>query len=761
MSDRITAMTPQSDALLFWSLSGCEKLSEPFTFEVELLSEQPRLDEMALLSESITINIPLPQLTSQRYLNGKITGVNISSQELSGTRYTLYRLRMESDLWPLMHDRNQRVFQHKSVPEIIKKLLSENNVVVEDKLMGSYSPWEYCVQYQESSLNFISRLMELEGIYYYFEHQAGQHKLILLDDNANHKPFAGYETINYQATPSGGTTSEEGISQWSLHRGVTPGLYSLNDYDFRKPYAVLLQARQNPASPQPGNIDVYDWPGHYVEAGQGEQYSRIRQQLWQSSHQTLSGTATALGIASGHTFNLLKAPQADDNKEYLVISTHYELRENRYASGDDQQTHQTVKFMVIPADIQYRPPVVARWPRTYGPQTAKVVCPAGQSIWTDKYGRVKVQFHWDREAKGDDTSSCWVRVASTWAGQGFGGIQIPRVNDEVVVDFINGDPDRPIITGRVYNEANMPPWDLPANATQMGFYSRTKDGASSQANALRFEDKPGEEEVYIRGQKDMNTVVLNDRSTEVGNDHSESVGGQQTIEIQKDQTQSIHGNQAETIDGDQTQTTQGNQTETIGGDQSQTIHGSQTEAIDGNQDQTIHGSQTVNVDGDQTQTAHGSQTETIGGNQTLFIKQNQAETVLIGKAETIGAAKALTIGAAYQVSVAALMNTSVGLNQSSQIGVSKKLMVGKDYSQHINNNKTTVVAKNNIIKAGQHIKFQAGSSFTVVCGKSKLVMDKSGKITLNGQELTVTTTAKQTFKARGDIRLKGKKIHEN
>ncbi|WP_380184891.1 type VI secretion system Vgr family protein, partial [Kalamiella sp. sgz302252] len=405
--------------------------------------------------------------------NGKITRVGVGSRELNGTRYAVYSLTMEPDLWPMKRDRNLRIFQGQTAVQIIRTLLGEYGVAVEDKLIGSYRTWEYCVQYQESSFDFISRLMELEGIYYWFRHEQDRHVMVLADSEQQGRPFPNYEFIPYHPTPSGGSTSEEGISAWEMEESVTPGLYSTDDYDFRKPNAWMLQARQNPASPAPGEIDVYDWPGHYVDHSHGEFYARIRQQVWQVEHQQISATGTALGLAPGHTFGLLNAPLFSDNGEYLTVSAEYDFEENGYASGGDGTTRHSIAIQVLPSSVTFRATPKTPWPRTHGPQTAKVVGPAGKSIWTDKYGRVKVKFHWDRLAKGDDTSSCWVRVSSAWAGQGFGGVQIPRVNDEVVIDFINGDPDRPIITGRVYNEANMPPWSLPAAATQMGFLSRS------------------------------------------------------------------------------------------------------------------------------------------------------------------------------------------------------------------------------------------------------------------------------------------------
>ena len=285
---------------------------------------------------------------------------------------------------------------------------------------------------------------------------------------------------------------------------------------------------------------MYDWPGRFVETGHAEFYARIRQERWQVEHQQIQATATAAGIAPGHTFTLTNAPFFSDNGEYLVTAAGYHFEENRYASGEGETIHRT-DFTVIPASVSYRPPQSTAWPRTYGPQTAKVVGPQGESIWTDKYGRVKVKFHWDRLAKGDDTSSCWVRVSSAWAGQGYGGVQIPRVGDEVVVDFINGDPDRPIITGRVYNEASMPPWALPAAATQMGFMSRTKDGSVDNANALRFEDKAGAEQVWIQAERNMDTSVKNDET--------HSVGGARSHYVKKNELHRVEANQIQAVKG--------------------------------------------------------------------------------------------------------------------------------------------------------------------------------------------------------------------
>ena len=559
MSERITARLPL-EGLLFWKLEGREALSHAFELTVTLLGTDARIERHALLGQPLTLDIPTGRfLSGTRHLNGKITRMAVRSEELGGTRYAVYELTLEPDLWPMKRDRNSRIFQGQTAVQIIHRLLAEYGVQVEDRLTGSYREWEYCVQYQESSLAFISRLMELEGIYWWFRHEADRHVMVLADAPEAHEPWPGYEQIPYHVTGSGGVTSEEGVSQWSLEDRVTPGIYSIDDYDFRKPNAWLLQARQNPAAPQPGQTEVYEWPGRFVEHAQGEKYVRVRQEEWQAAHRQTRGRGTALGLAPGYTFALLNAPHADDNGRYLTLETTYHLEENRYASGEGETVHD-IRFRVLPAEVVYRAPAETPWPKTHGPQTARVTGPQGESIYTDRYGRIKVKFHWDRLAKGDETSSCWVRVSSAWAGQGYGGVQIPRVNDEVVVDFINGDPDRPIVTGRVYNAASMPPWALPAAATQMGFMSRSKDGTPDNANVLRFEDRAGEEQVWIQAERNMDTNIKNDET--------HVVGGNQTVNIAKDHTSKV--------DGSYSQMTKATRSELVGGDYELSTEGTLT-----------------------------------------------------------------------------------------------------------------------------------------------------------------------------------------
>ena len=631
MSNRITVQLPV-EGLLFWKLSGHEAMSEMFELSLTLLGSDARLDRSKLLGQPVTVTIPTQNALSSRYFNGKITRVAVSAVELSGIRYAAYQLIVEPDLWPMKRDRNLRIFQGQTVPQIINTLLSEYQVNVEDKLNGSYRVWDYCVQYQESSFAFISRLMELEGIAYHFRHEAGKHTMVLTDSATQHQPVSGYETIPYHQTASGGITTEEGIGQWALEDSVTPGIYSLDDYDFRKPNAWLFQARQNPASPSPGSIDVYDWPGRFVDHGHGEFYARIRQERWQVEHQQIQASATAVGIAPGATFTLTNAPFFSDNGEYLTTSADYLFEENSYASGGNSDISHQIHFRVIPSSVVYRPAQVTDWPRTYGPQTAKVVGPEGESIWTDRYGRIKVKFHWDRHAKGDDTSSCWVRVSSAWAGQGFGGVQIPRVGDEVVIDFINGDPDRPIVTGRVYNEASMPPWDLPGDATRMGFMTRSKDGNIDNSSFLFFEDNPGNESVEMHSEKDMKISVENDkhvtidgcRTTTIGKEQSDTVVGDSSFQYQKKITTKVEDLELQEYNnGEETIIKNGRKTDIQNGGDIRKIKGDRELTLDGNNNEEVLANETIHI--------NGKKETTIGNGDVFTIRSGGQKQNIQGK----------------------------------------------------------------------------------------------------------------------------------
>lgn len=666
MSSRITVKLTAAPDLLFWKMAGSESLSEPFEYQLTVLGEDARTDRSQILGQAVSVEIPGQGALATRYLNGKATSVAVASVELSGQRYAAYQLTVESDLWPMRLERNMRIFQAQTVPQIVQTLLTEHGVKLDNQLTASYRIWEYCVQYQESSLDFIRRLMELEGISWYFRHTADSHTLVLIDAGSAFPAADGYDVIPYIQTPAGGVADVEGISQWSMEDRVTPGIFSTEDYDFRKPNAWLFQARQNPASPSPGRIDVYEWPGRFVEQNDGEYYARIKQERWQVDHQQTTGTATAIGIAAGHTFQLINAPFTQDNGRYLVTKTWLQLEENRYASGDEGDSSRLISFSVIPASLTWRPEQKTAWPRTYGPQTARVVGPEGEPIWTDKYGRVKVKFHWDRLGKSDETSSCWVRVSSAWAGQGFGGVQIPRVGDEVVIDFINGDPDRPMVTGRVYNEANMPPWALPAAATVMGFMTRSKTGNCDNASYLLFEDKLGSERVDLHAEKDMNVSVENNQVITVDGNRSLTVLGELDDEVTKragfkyhaTRTTEVTDKETRTVgNGEETTITNGRVMRVTSGGETVTVKGNRTEDIDGTSSQHITGLVSYTFDNGVSSFITGSRQETISQNLSQTITGNNITTIegawtqKIAQGATISSPKLITIASDEKVHI--------------------------------------------------------------------------------------------------------------
>ncbi|NCH72602.1 type VI secretion system Vgr family protein [Cronobacter dublinensis] len=527
----IVAHTPlPPETLLFKSLSGTEQLSALYEFDVEFLSPFNDLDIKGLLGKPVTIEIRNSSLTP-RLLNGDIIRLSQEGQDENGERYYRYRATLCPALWYLTQNRDFRIWQEKTVPEIIRALLNEYQIPFELQLCGEYRNWGYCVQYNESDFDFISRLMEHEGIYYYFRHESESQTLVITDSPFKHRPLQGYDIINWNIPANKTPANAEGIHSWRISGAITPSLYSHDDYDFRKPRARLFEARENPRSFAARKAEIYDWPGRYTDHQHGQNYVKVRQQELESKHEQMSGSATSLGIAPGFTFRFAGAPRREDEGEYLTVRATYLLTENPYTSSAETPAIHQIDFDVVSADLNWRPQRNTPWPRTYGPQTAEVVGPQGEPIWTDKYGRVKVKFRWDRYSETDDSCSCWVRVSSTWAGWKYGGMQIPRVGEEVVVDFINGDPDRPIITGRVYNEESMPPWDLPADATRMGFMSRSKSGSQDNANYLFMEDRLGQESFDMHAERDMNVSVENDLNVHVE--------GNRNLTVDKHDTQTL------------------------------------------------------------------------------------------------------------------------------------------------------------------------------------------------------------------------------
>ncbi|MFK7997436.1 MAG: type VI secretion system Vgr family protein, partial [Granulosicoccus sp.] len=542
------------NTLLFSSMSGVDHLSELFDYKVELLSSDHEIDLNELLGRDMTIYLDRPD-GAKRYFHGHVCdGAQLNPMgELA-----LYSFTLKPWLWFLTRTADCRIFQDMNVPDILEDIFrGEGFTDFELQLNETYPVRNYCVQYRESDFDFVSRLMEQEGIYYYFRHEDAKHTLVLCDNIVAHNNVSGYESISLHTGILNVLPQQEYFEGLSVRRQVLPGTVVTNDFNFVQPGDNMVASSQGQGSHAHAGYEVYDYSGEYPSADNGvkvrdfgERISRFRMEALQATHELTTLEGEVCGPTAGDLFVLLGAERAELNREYLIVESRFNMAQGGFGHSDDDEIfHFNSRMQVMCAKVQFRAPRKTRRPVMQGPQTAIVVGPAGEEIYTDKHGRVKLQFHWDRYGKSDENSSCWVRVSQVWAGGQYGAIHIPRINHEVIVEFINGDPDQPIVTGRVYNGDNGVPYDLPANATQSGIKSRSsRGGNASNFNEIRMEDKKGEEELYIHAERNHTQVTEADRSESVGNDRSLSVGNDKTETVGANRTLTVEGNKSETIE---------------------------------------------------------------------------------------------------------------------------------------------------------------------------------------------------------------------
>ena len=495
-----SALSP--DKLLFRRMRVKEQLGRLTEFDLDLLSKDDNIKIDSLLGTLMTIRLNLPE-GGERYFNAYVT--RFCQTGRSGN-YAVYKATLHPWLWFLTRTADCRIFQDKTVPEIIKEIFREHGFSdFGEALSQNYRQWTYCVQYRETDFNFVSRLMEQEGSYYYFTHANGRHVLMLADSYSAHDLIPGYWEIPYVPLSGPEIPEYEHIYEWCIEQQIQPGSYALNSFDFKKPKTSLEVKSTISRQHSFENFEIFDYPGDYLSGNDGMNYARARIEALQAQYEQVTGAGDARGLAVGALFKLTRFPREDQNREYLIVSATHELISNEYETTPTAELTPvyTCNFTAIESKAPYRSPRITPKPFVQGPQTAVVVGKSGEDIWTDKYGRVKVQFHWDRYGKSDENSSCWVRVSHPWAGKNWGAIAIPRIGQEVVVDFLEGDPDQPLITGRVYNADQMPPYALPDNMTQTGILTRSsKDGSAKTCNELRFEDKKDAEgDLYPRRER--------------------------------------------------------------------------------------------------------------------------------------------------------------------------------------------------------------------------------------------------------------------
>ena len=538
------------DELLLGGFTYQERLGRPFQMTLRLTSDNPRITFQELIGENVTVTMSRPN-GEPRFFNGYVS--RFSQGEWDGTLAT-YQAEVVPWVWLLSQTADCRIFQAMTVPEIVMQIFRDSGFTdFEDRLQGDYAPWEYCVQYRETDLHFVSRLMEQVGMYFFFTHENGKHTLILADNLGCHEPMAGYEQISYHP-PTEAVREGEYIHDWRIEQEFQPGRYTHDDFDFKNPKKDLLAAATGPLPTKGTDFEIFDYPGEYVETSPGQDSARKRIEEIQSDLEVVSGRTNARGMSAGHKFELeIPSPQAyprdDQAREYLTIATTISAESEAFESGvGGGSARFECSFSAIAAEQQYRSPRVTPKPVIRGPQTAIVTGPSGDEICTDEHGRIKVQFHWDRYGQANAESSCWIRVAQLWAGKKWGAMYVPRIGQEVIVEFLEGDPDRPIVVGRVYNGEAMPPYDLPSKATMSTIKSNSSKGGGG-FNEIRFEDKKGSEQIFIHAQMDEDLRVLNDSREWIGNERHMIVKKSQLEKVELDKHLTVTGNQNEKVDG--------------------------------------------------------------------------------------------------------------------------------------------------------------------------------------------------------------------
>jgi type VI secretion system secreted protein VgrG len=715
------------DVLLLRGMTGSEQLGRLFEYQLSLLSEDFEIKHEDILGKPVTVSVLLFD-GSKRYFNGV---VNRFAQVGFDGGLARYDATVVPWTWFLTRTSDCRIFQEKTVPDIIKEVLRDHGFTdFEERLNGSYRNWVYCVQYRETDFNFISRLMEQEGIYYFFTHEKEKHKLVLADGYSSHATVAGYEEVPYY--PPGGQSLRERdhISEWTLQSQVQPGCFAHTDFDFTAPKKALLAKLESPKSHEQAKFEIYDYPGEYQEAGDGESYARIRLEEMQCDYQIAQAEGNARGLTCGALFSLSEFPREDQNREYLITGADYQLRSDQFLSTAEAGSAPVFACSVtaMEAKTPFRPARTTRKPMVQGPQTAIVVGKSGEEIWTNQYGCVKVQFHWDRYGKNDENSSCWVRCSHPWAGKNWGAVAIPRIGQEVIVEFLEGDPDQPIITGRVYNGDSMPPYGLPAAAVISGLKSDSTKGGGGY-NEYVMDDTKGNELIREHGQFDKDSTIENDLREHVLHDRSRDVTNNETIQIGVDRT------------------------ETVGNNETTTIGVNRTEQVGSNETITIGANRTENVGQNETVTVALTRTHNVGVNDMLNV--GAANQVSVGglQAVTVGLTRAVTVGGGQTVTIGKALTESVGTDWSET--------VGKNHSLNVGDNRTASIGKDDALKVGKNLTIDAGDSVTIKTGKASISMKKDGTITIQGKDITIKGSGGINVKASKNVVIKGQKILEN
>jgi type VI secretion system secreted protein VgrG len=663
----LSVQTPLGeDKLLLIGFTGQEGLSQLFRFHLETLAEAgTEVPFQDLLGKKVTLEVELPD-QSKRFYNG------IASRVVEGAQtggFTEYSIEIVPQFWLLTRRVQSRIFQHLPVSDILRSVFE--GLAVKFDLRGKYHPREYCVQYRESDFAFASRLMEEEGIYYYFDHKKDEHTMVVADHPEGHLPVPGAFDAIYE-TVEGGVRHEDRVITWLKTQELRSGKSTLWDHSFQLPHKHLEADKNTMESVAAGTIEhklsvadnskleVFDYPGFYAKRFDGvgggggdtsanlqkifddnKRMAEVRMQEETAAAVVIHGSSHCRQFTSGHKFALARHFNADG--QYVLTTVYHQGAMDSYRSDGVSFSYSNT-FTCIPVAMPFRPVRVTPRALVRGTQSAVVVGPAGEEIFTDKYGRVKVQFHWDREGQNNADSSCWLRVATHWSGKQWGMIHTPRIGQEVIVDFLEGDPDQPIVVGSVYNPDQMPPYELPANKTQSGIKTRSSPGGGpSNFNEIRFEDKKGSEQLYIHAERNEDTVVEANETLTVGHDREKKIGHDETTLVKNNRTETVLGDESITIAKRRTETVGMNESVTIGASRTHTVAANESLTVGVNRNKTVAVNETSSIGVARTASIGGSDSLTVGGTEAMNV--GGVVSINAGGAIAINAGGAITINA--------------------------------------------------------------------------------------------------------------------
>ncbi|MFN9435953.1 MAG: type VI secretion system Vgr family protein [Planctomycetota bacterium] len=680
------------------TFEGREELSQHFEYFLTIDSPKPAITPVDVIGKPIGFQLNR-ESGGPRYFHGYIShfwaGDYIASKGNQALPSRVYRIRVAPWSWFMTRAARSFVYlpekQEKSVQEVLDRLMQHV------KSYGHVNPWldssgasilknrksEHCVQYRESDYEFLARTLERYGVYYYFRHEGSKHTLVLSDKQVY--PLLPEAEIDYPNS-LGQEIVKGSILEWQHAYEFVSGKWSQTDYDFKQPSTSLnVEAAKNAVVSLSTNsgYEQFDYPNDYVRKSDGREEAQRRQEEEEVRFNTVTGKSSCVTMVPGYVFKLkshYNSP-SEAGKSYLLTSVEHRASQPGRWSSSDQMERYVNRFTCIPKEMQYRPARATPQPHLSSIQTAVVVGPADEEIYTDEFGRVKVQFHWDREGKRDENTSCWIRVSQSHAGRGFGGIDIPRIGEEVIVSFLEGDPDRPLITGRVYHQEAMPPFSLPGEKTRSGMKTKTYKG--SGYNEMSMDDTPGKEQIRIHGQYNMDSVIENN------------------------ETHHIKKNRTKTIDVDETNK--------IGNNQKLDVGVNKTVTVGTNHSETVGSNQTVNVG--------TNQSTTVGSNQSNTVGSMKTESVGMMSNEMVGMMKTTNVGAVYSIISGAAMNTAVGMISAEEVGMNKTVMVGSSL-------KITAGSMIEITCGASKLTMDSGGKVTISGTEFKFAA--SGPVKING-----------------------------